>query len=155
MVAPHHATRPMEQTTLGPPGNPAPRFRSRSAGPAPRPGLQRPPQTGPAPPRLRRSTLFASNALLKLVQRRLVSEDSRHFRSLAELRRLQKERTAVEPPAQQKEKAPVTENWVRSVKPPAAPAAFPPSPSQSGAGASAGQSQAAPNVPADRTALAS
>ena len=97
----------------------------------------------------------ASNALLKQVQRRLVSEDNRHFRSLAELRRLQKERTAVEPPAQQKEKAPVTENWVRSVKPPDAPAAFPPSPFQSGVGASAGQAQAAPDLSAGRTARAS
>jgi len=97
----------------------------------------------------------ASNALLKQVQRRLASEDSRHFRSLAELRRLQKQRAAAEPPAQQKEKAPVAENWVRSVKPPDAASAFPPSPFQSGAGASAGQSQAAPNVSADRTVRAS
>ena len=70
----------------------------------------------------------ASNALLKQVQRRLASEDSRHFRSLAELRRLQKDRTAVEPPVQHKEKAPVTENWVRSVKTPDAPALVPPLP---------------------------
>ena len=97
----------------------------------------------------------ASNALLQQIQRRLTSEDSRHFRSLAELRRLQKQRAAAEPPAQQKEKTPVTENWVRSVKPPAAPAAFPPTPFQSGPGASAGQSQAAPSLSADRTALAS
>ena len=97
----------------------------------------------------------ASNALLQQIQRRLASEDSRHFRSLAELRRLQKQRAAAEPPAQQKEKAPVAENWVRSVKPPDAASAFPPSPFQSGAGASAGQSQAAPNVSADRTVRAS
>jgi len=59
----------------------------------------------------------ASNALLKMIQRRLDAEDSRHFRSLAELRRLQKQRAA-ESPAQPKEKTPVTENWVRLVKPP-------------------------------------
>jgi hypothetical protein len=78
----------------------------------------------------------ASNALLKQVQRRLASEDSRHFRSLAELRRLQKQRAAAEPLAQQEEKAPVTENWVRSVKPPI----------QSGAGASAGASACQSNA---------
>jgi hypothetical protein len=97
----------------------------------------------------------AANALLKQVQHRVASEDGRHFRSLAELRRLQKQRAAAEPPAQQKEKAPVTENWVHSVTPPSAPAALPPSPFQSGAGASTGQSQAAPNLSAGRTALAS
>ena len=90
----------------------------------------------------------ASNALLKQVQRRLASEDSRHFRSLAELRRLQKQRAAAEPLAQQEEKAPVTENWVRSVKPPDAPTAFPPGPSQN----SADRSQAYPGISADRTA---
>jgi hypothetical protein len=97
----------------------------------------------------------ASNALLQQVQRRLASEDSRHFRSLAELRRLQKQRAGTEAPAQQKEKAPVTASWVRSVKPPDAPTAFPPGPFQSGAGASAGQSQAVPNGSTDRTARAS
>ena len=40
----------------------------------------------------------ASNALLQQIQRRLASEDSRHFRSLAELRRLQKQRAAASPP---------------------------------------------------------
>jgi hypothetical protein len=90
----------------------------------------------------------ASNALLKQIERRLTSEDSRHFRSQAELRRLQKQRTAAEPPAQQKEKKPVTENWVRSVKPPDAPTPFPPSPSQN----SADRSQAFPGISADRTA---
>ncbi|MGA3018149.1 MAG: hypothetical protein ABSF62_13600 [Bryobacteraceae bacterium] len=97
----------------------------------------------------------ASNALLQQIQRRLASEDSRHFRSLAELRRLQKQRAGASPPAQQEEKAPVTENWVRSVKPPAAPTAFPPSPFPSGPGASAGQPQAAPNVSPGLTARAS
>jgi anti-sigma factor RsiW len=93
--------------------------------------------------------------LLQQIQRRLTSEDSRHFRSLAELRRLQKQRAAASPPAQQIEKAPVTENWVRSVKPPAAPAAFPPGSVQSGPGASAGQCQAAPNVSPGLTERAS
>ncbi len=108
----------------------------------------------------------ASNALLQQIQRRLTSEDSRHFRSLAELRRLQKQRAAAETPVQQKEKAPVTENWVRSVKSPEGPSPAPPlakilevaptpRPVQSGAGASAGQSQAAASLPADSTALAS
>jgi hypothetical protein len=78
----------------------------------------------------------ASNALLQQIQRRLASEDSRHFRSLAELRRLQKQRAGASPPAQQEEKAPVTENWVRSVKPPI----------QSGAGASAGASACQSNA---------
>jgi len=94
----------------------------------------------------------ASNALLQQVQRRLASEDSRHFRSLAELRRLQKLREAAEPPAQQKEKTPVTENWVRLVK----------QPIQSGAGASAcqpkpdpGPSPAPSDHPADRALRAS
>jgi hypothetical protein len=97
----------------------------------------------------------ASNALLQQIQRRLASEDSRHFRSLAELRRLQKQRAAASPPAQQEEKAPVAENWVRSVKPPAAPTAFPPGPFQGATGAPAGQSQAAPNVSPGLTARAS
>jgi hypothetical protein len=96
----------------------------------------------------------ASNALLKQIERRLASEDSRHFRSLAELRRLQKQRAALEPPAQPKGKAPVTENWLRSVKPHESSAPTPslakvpevtpsPQPVQTGAGASACQSPVA------------
>jgi len=75
----------------------------------------------------------ATNALLKQVQCRIASENATHFRALAELRRLRKERSAAEPPAQQKETKPVTENWVRSVKIPATPAP------QSGAAAAACQ----------------
>jgi hypothetical protein len=66
-------------------------------------------------------TLFrspAATALLKMIQRRLTSEDSRHYRSLAELRRLQKERQmAAPPPPQPAETKPLPENWVRSSKP--------------------------------------
>jgi hypothetical protein len=66
-------------------------------------------------------TLFrspAATALLKMIQRRLTSEDSRHYRSLAELRRLQKERQmAAPPPPQPTETKPLPENWVRSSKP--------------------------------------
>jgi len=104
----------------------------------------------------------ASNALLQQIQRRLTSEDSRHFRSLAELRRLQKQRAAAEPPAQQKQKAPVTENWVRSVKSTEAPSPAPPlakvpevGPNPRPVQSVAGQSQAAANLSADSTALAS
>jgi hypothetical protein len=69
-------------------------------------------------------TLFrspAATALLKMIQRRLTSEDSRHYRSLAELRRLQKERQmaavpAAAPPVQPTETKPIPENWVRSSK---------------------------------------
>ena len=67
----------------------------------------------------------ASNAIVIQVQRRLATEDTRHARALAELRRLQKQRTT-ESPAQTKEKAPVAENWVRSVKQPTAPPPVPP-----------------------------
>jgi len=75
----------------------------------------------------------ASNALFKQVQRRVAAEEGRHFRALAELRRLQKERSASESPKQQKETKPVAENWLRSVKSPNCPV------SQSGAGAFACQ----------------
>jgi hypothetical protein len=68
-------------------------------------------------------TLFRSKpatALLKMIQRRLTSEDSRHYRSLAELRRVQKERQMAAPPPppppQPAETKPIPENWVRSSK---------------------------------------
>jgi hypothetical protein len=64
-------------------------------------------------------TLFrspAATALLKMIQRRLTSEDSRHYRSMAEIRRLQKERAMAQAPAQPAETKPDTENWLRSSK---------------------------------------
>jgi hypothetical protein len=61
----------------------------------------------------------AATALLKMIQRRLTSEDTRHYRSLAELRRIQKERQlAAATPAQPTETKPVPEDWVRSSNPP-------------------------------------
>src|ERR1035438_2336531 len=91
----------------------------------------------------------ASNALLQQVERRLVSEASRHFRSLADLRRLQKQRAAAGPPAQPKQKTPVSEDWVRLVKSPAhseagASACQPGATAQSEAGASACTARPAP-----------
>jgi hypothetical protein len=56
-----------------------------------------------------------ATALLKMIQRRLTSEDTRHYRSMAELRRIQKERQlAAAAPAQPAETKPVPENWLRS-----------------------------------------
>jgi hypothetical protein len=67
-----------------------------------------------------------ATALLKMIQRRLTSEDTRHYRSLAELRRIQKERQlAAAAPAQPTETKPVPENWVRSSNSPNPPSAKP------------------------------
>lgn len=105
----------------------------------------------------------AANTILIQVQRRLAVEDTRYARALAELRRMQKPRTAPDSPCQPKEKSPVADNWLRSaihtIPPnPASlpmPAALPTSVSDSEAASSRRPVQEKDASPAEPVAISS